>query len=112
MPLISRTILEALSIASLLAVIDLFVSLIFFFINPSILVLATAGSYLILEFGVMLILGACLMSRSPLDDDKRLDDSGNPVPAWKWALRGKMILLSSVFALLFGLAFAFIDSLS
>ena len=86
MPLISRTILVALTIASVLAVINLFVAFVFFLVNPAILVLSSAASYMILEFGVMLILGSCMMARQPLDDKKRLDKDGNPVSAWKWAL--------------------------
>ncbi|MCK5152195.1 MAG: hypothetical protein KAQ65_10150 [Candidatus Thorarchaeota archaeon] len=108
MPLISRTIIESLAIASILAVISLFVAFIFYLGNQTILVLPSAASYMILEFGVMLILGSCLMARQPLDDDKRLDKDGNPVTAWKWAIRGRMVLVSSVFVLFLGIVLAFL----
>ena len=111
MPLISRTVIEALAIASLFAIVDLFIAFIFFLFNPTILVLASAASYLILEFGVLLILGSCMMSRSPLDEEKRYDESGNPVSSWKWAQRGKMILLSSFFMLLLGIVLAVLGGL-
>ncbi len=112
MPLISRTLLEALSIACLLSVIDIFVAFILVLFNPNILVLSTAGSYLILEFGIFLILGSCMMSRSPLDDEKRYDSDGKPSLAWKWAQRGKMFLVSSVFILLIGVFLSIIDFLT
>ncbi len=111
MPLISRTIIESLAIASMLVVIDLFVAFIFFLVNPAILVLPSAASYMILEFGVMLILGSCMMARQPLDDDKRLDKDGNQVLAWKWALKGKKVLISSVFVLLLGIVLGFLGGI-
>ncbi len=111
MPLISRTIIEALAIASIFAVIDLFLAFVFYLVNPAILVLPTAASYMILEFGVMLILGSCMMARQPLDDDKRLDKDGNPVSAWKWALKGRMVLISSVFVLIQGIAIGFLGGI-
>ena len=61
----------------------------------------TAANLMIPEFGVMLILGACLMSRQPLDDEKRYDADGNPTKSWRFALLGKNILLASFFLLAF-----------
>jgi hypothetical protein len=68
----------------------------------------TAATPCILEFGVLLVLGACMMSRQPLDDDKRYDDDGNPTKTWYYALIGQKVILISLFLLPYlGLFWAF-----
>jgi hypothetical protein len=62
----------------------------------------TAANFMVPEFGLMLVIGSCLMSRQPLEDQKRFDADGNPVQSWRAALLGKKILLASVFLLAFG----------
>ncbi|MFW9909357.1 MAG: hypothetical protein ACFFEF_12345 [Candidatus Thorarchaeota archaeon] len=111
MPALNASIMEPLVISSILVVITLLISFLVFLTNASILMLATAASYLLFEFGVMLILGACLMSRQPLDDKKRYDEEGKPVSSWKWTLRGKKILFSSLFVLLFAILFSILEGL-
>ncbi|MDF1539892.1 MAG: hypothetical protein P1Q69_13420 [Candidatus Thorarchaeota archaeon] len=98
-----RDILEALTLSSIIAVIDISIGLLFFLLNNEISVFYTAANFMILEFGALLILGGCLMARQPLEDEKRYDDSGQPVTTWKYALIGKKLLITSLFVVLLGL---------
>lgn len=99
----SRTKLfrETWIIASLLAFINAIIALLIHVITVSNFDFFTAANLMIPEFGVMLLLGACLMSRQPLDDEKRLDADGNPTKSWRYSLLGKKILLASIFLLAF-----------
>ena len=103
MPIDIRSVLQPLSIASGIAMIDVIIAMIITIADPNISLFMTASVYLILEFGVMLILGACFMSRQPLEDDKRFDKQGAPVRSWIWAMRGKKVLISSLFVLMFAI---------
>jgi len=108
LPIHIRSVLEPLSVASIIAIIDLFIAMLLTIVDPTVSLFLTASAYLFLEFGVMLILGACFMSRQPLDVDKRFDKEGLPVRSWIWAIRGKKVLVASVFVLMFAF---FISSL-
>ena len=101
MPIVLRSFLEPLGIAVAIVMIDVIIAMIFAIVDPTVSIFLTIPVYLILEFGVMLILGACLMVRQPLEDDKRFDKQGAPVRSWIWAMRGKRILTASVFVLIF-----------
>jgi hypothetical protein len=103
-----KFVFEPLAIASLIAVIDVIVGLVVFLIAPAVSLFIIAGNLLIVEFGVMLITGGCMMSRQPLEDEKRFDEQNQPVLAWRMALLGKKILTSSVFVLVLSLLFSFI----
>jgi len=61
----------------------------------------TVSNLMIPEFGVMLIIGASLLSRQPLDDAKRYDSEGIPTKSWRYAQIGKKIILASFFLLAF-----------
>ncbi len=98
---ISRLLLETWIISSMLAFINAILALIIHMATGTNFDFFTAANLMIPEFGLMLILGACLMSRQPLDDDKRYDSSGNPTRSWRYALLGKKILLASIFLLAF-----------
>lgn len=101
MPIAIRSILEPLGIAIAIAMIDVIVAMIIAITDPTVSLFLTTSVYLILEFGAMLILGACFMGRQPLEDDKRFDKHGVPVRSWIWAMRGKKVLISSIFVLMF-----------
>ena len=101
MPIDIRGILEPLGIAVAIVMIDVIIAMVFAIVDPTVSVFLTVPVYLILEFGAMLILGACFMVRQPLEDDKRFDKQGTPVRSWIWAIRGKKILIASVFVLIF-----------
>ncbi|MGV9103770.1 MAG: hypothetical protein ACOC38_04215 [Promethearchaeia archaeon] len=61
------------------------------------------SNLLLLEFGVMLVVGGCLMGRQPLREEDRYDSEGKPVDSWSRALTGKKALIASLFiALLAG----------
>ncbi|MFX1560826.1 MAG: hypothetical protein ACFFBL_09575 [Promethearchaeota archaeon] len=97
-----------LEVASIIMIFDLIIAMIIAITDPTVSVLLTASGYLFLEFGLMLILGACFMARQPLDVNKRYDKEGQPVRTWVWAMRGKKIFIASVFVLMFAV---FISSL-
>lgn len=108
MPIAIRTVLEPLGVASIIAIINLFIAMIITIVDPTVSLFMSASAYLFLEFGVMLILGACFMARQPLEVDKRYDKEGLPVRSWIWAMRGKKVLVVSIFVLMFAF---FISSL-
>ena len=97
----SKLLLETWIIASLLAFINAIVALVIHISTATVFDFFTAANLMIPEFGIMLILGACLMSRQPLDDEKRFDADGNQTKSWRYALIGKKILLTAVFLLAF-----------
>lgn len=97
----SKLLLETWIIASLLAFINVIIALTIHIFTVTTFDFFTAANLMIPEFGVMLIVGACLMSRQPLDDEKRHDADGNPTKSWRYALLGKKILLTSVLLLAF-----------
>ena len=101
MPISFQSILEPLIIASTIAMIDVIVAMIITIADPTASLFLTASAYLILEFGVMLILGTCFMARQPLEVDKRYDEQGIPVRSWIWAMRGKKVIFASIFVLMF-----------
>jgi hypothetical protein len=83
-------------------------SLVYHFARATSYTFFTAATPCILMFGVFLIIGACLMSRQPLEDDKRYDEEGKPTKTWYYALLGQKILLISLFMLVYvGLFWAF-----
>jgi len=88
-------------IASLLAFINIIIALVIHIATSTNFDFFTAANLMIPEFGVMLIIGACLMARQPLEDEKRYDEEGNPTTSWRFAIIGKKILLASVFLLAF-----------
>ena len=102
---LQREILESLTYSSFLAVIDIAIGFILFLLNNEVSVFYTTANFLILEFGVFLILGGCLLSRQPLEDEKRYNETGEPVTTWKLAMIGKKLLISSVFLILLAMLF-------
>lgn len=97
----SKLLIETWIIASLLAFINAIVALTIHISTATVFDFFTAANFMIPEFGIILILGSCLMSRQPLDDEKRFDADGNPTRSWRYAILGKKILLTSVFLLAF-----------
>lgn len=94
-------LIETWITASVLAFINLIIALTIHISTATNFDFFTAANFMIPEFGVMIILGACLMSRQPLDDEKRYDTEGNPTKSWQYALYGKKIFIVSVFLLAF-----------
>jgi hypothetical protein len=97
----SKTLLETWIIVSLLAFTNIIIALTIHIITATPFDFFTAANLMVPEFGTMLLLGACLMSRQPLDDEKRFDEEGNPTRSWRYALLGKRVFLASFFLLAF-----------
>ncbi len=97
----SKLLFQTWFIASFFAFINIIVALVIHITTATNFDFYTAANLMIPEFGVMLIVGACLMSRQPIDDEKRHDADGNPTKSWQFALLGKKILLAAVFLLVF-----------
>ena len=97
----SKLLIETWILASLLALINVIIALTIHIATVTNFDFFTAANIMIPEFGVMLIVGACLMGRQPLDNEKRYDAEGNPTKSWRFALIGKKILITSVFLLAF-----------
>jgi len=91
-------------------VIDLLFGLILLFGFPGASLFVLVSNVLVIEFGAMLILGGCLMARQPLVDELRYDNAGKPTKAWRLAVQGRQILLSSIFVLLFALLFVLVEN--
>ncbi len=93
----SKLLLDTWLITTLLALFNILITLIFHIFTASSFDFYTATIPCILEFGLLLLVGACLMSRQPLDDDKRYDEEGNATKSWEYTLFGQKALLMSVF---------------
>jgi len=92
-------ILEAMTLASVLAVLDILFALLLLAAFGNVSIFYTASNFLFTECAGMLIIGGCLMAREPLEDSKRYDDNDNPVMSWRAALMGKKLLGASFFVL-------------
>ena len=99
---VRKGLLEALAYASLILVLDIFVALLSFFVNPAVWVLYSASNFVIVEFAILLIIGGCLAAREPLDDEKKTDEYGKPTESWKAAMLGKKMLVTALILLLYG----------
>jgi hypothetical protein len=64
-------------------------------------VLMVASNLLFFEFGVMLVVGGCLMARQPLKDNKTRDEDGSSPQTLRLHQRGMQILLMAVFTMTF-----------
>ena len=98
---LSKLLFETWIIASFLAFLNIIVALVIHMSTATNFDFFTASNLMIPEFGGMLIVGACMMSRQPLEDEKRYDADGNPTKSWQFALLGKKILLAAIFLLAF-----------
>ena len=101
----SRFLFEIMAIAVIFAVIDILIAFLTLVVLGDVSVFYIVSNLLFLEFAVMLVVGGCLMARQPLEDDKRYDDDGNPVTAWRVALLGRKILGASVFTIILSILF-------
>lgn len=109
MSLSIQSILKPFVIACIIVLFNLLLVTIIVFLDPAVSLLLTTSAYLFLEFGIMLILGACLMSRQPLEADKRFDEKGLPVRTWVWAMHGRKVLVASFFVLVFAILISGLD---
>lgn len=89
-------IIKAMTISSLIAVIDIIIELTLSALTLTAFSFFNVATSLIPEFGVLLLVGSCLMARDPLEDEKRYNEDGTPVRAWKYTLIGREVLLVAV----------------
>ena len=87
--------------ASLIATALMAVNLLVGFVS------SVAGGGAFLEFGLLLITGACLMSRQPLEDKDRYTDDGSYSKVWKMALLGRKLLIAALVLFVYFIAFSF-----
>ncbi len=92
-------ILGTMTLASVLAGLDILLAFLLLVAFGNVSIFYTASNFLFAEFAGMLIIGGCLMARQPLEDSKRYDDTGNPVKSWRGALMGRKLLGASLFVL-------------
>jgi len=97
----TKLLFDTWLMVSVLAFINVIIALVIHIATGTNFDFFTAANLMIPEFGVMLIVGACLMSRQPLEDEKRYDADGSPTKSWQFALHGRKILLASIFLLAF-----------
>jgi len=99
-----KEIERALLIATALMSIDLLISFIPLLILQTMLVSTIATGSAFLEFGLLLIIGSCLMSRQPLENKDRYNDDGSLTKTWRMALLGQRLLVAALFLLLYLIA--------
>ena len=106
-----RFIAEVMAITAFIIVINLVGVFIFAVFNQSAFSLTLVSNLLFFELAFLFVVGGCLMSRQPLDEEKRYDENDNPVITWKLAIWGKRIIMIAVLLLVFTIAFALSDIL-
>ena len=62
-----------------------------------------AGTGALIELGLMMIVGGCLMSRQPLQESGRYNADGTATNAWKMAVIGRRLLFGAVILLLYSM---------
>ncbi|MGY5881159.1 MAG: hypothetical protein RTV31_12965 [Candidatus Thorarchaeota archaeon] len=98
---------QASLIATALMAVNLLVGFVTALITQTILISSVAGGGAFLEFGLLLITGACLMSRQPLEDKDRYTDDGSYSKVWKMALLGRKLLIAALVLFVYFIAFSF-----
>ncbi|TFG28110.1 hypothetical protein EU528_11735 [Candidatus Thorarchaeota archaeon] len=99
-----KEIERALLLATILMFMNLIIGFISLLILQTVLVSTIAGGGAFLEFGILLIVGSCLMSRQPLDDKDRYNDDGSHTKMWRFALIGQRLLFAALFLFLYFIA--------
>ncbi|TFH00161.1 hypothetical protein E4H12_00140 [Candidatus Thorarchaeota archaeon] len=95
---------RALLLATALMSVNLFIGFISLLILQTVLVSTIAGGGAFLEFGFLLIIGSCLMSRQPLENKDRYNEDGTLTKAWRFALFGQRLMFAALFLFLYFVA--------
>lgn len=98
---------QASLIATAFMAVNLLVGFVTALITQTILISSVVSGGAFLEFGLLLITGACLMSRQPLEDKDRYTDDGSYSKAWKIALLGRKLLIAALVLFVYFIAFSF-----
>lgn len=72
------------------------------------LIAYAAGTGALIELGLMLIVGGCLMSRQPLQESGRYNEDGTHTSSWRMAIIGRRLLISAVILLLYSMVLGLI----
>ena len=98
-----RVLFEFMALASIIVVLDMIVgAMVVVIIHQSLFLLVS--NLLLVEFALLLILGACMMSRQPMHEETQEQPSKSQMT---YEL-GKKLLGAAIFAFVFSLLFAFI----
>lgn len=108
---LSRIATESTIFTSFLVVIDIILTLIISITTQFPFSIFWVATLMIPEFGVMFILGGCLMARQPLKDEDRFDKEGTMVRSWRYTIIGKKLLFSAFLLFIFAALFTFIGVL-
>lgn len=101
---ISRGFLvESLTVASWIIIMDFLVAITLLFIVGAYNIFFWVSTFMFFEFGMLLIVGSCFLSRQPLKDSKRFNENGDATFSWRLALIGKKLLCASIFLLVLSL---------
>jgi 1,4-dihydroxy-2-naphthoate octaprenyltransferase len=84
-------------VATGLMIVNLFIGFIITIMTAILSTASTSASIAFLEIGCFLIFGGCMMSRQPLKDEDRFDETGQPTSAWRTARFGRQMLFAAVF---------------
>jgi hypothetical protein len=101
-----RDLERALLLATALMSLNLLIGFISTLLTQITLMSIVAQGSAFLEFGLLLVLGSCLMSRQPLDNKDRYNDDGSHTTSWRITLIGRQMLLAAVFLFLYFVAFS------
>lgn len=101
-------VMKGIGLATLLMSLILIVGLIGSVIGEISVFRFAVEAFTFLLTGLLLLVGACMFARQPLDDSKRYDDEGRPTSSWRMALLGFRLMVASVFLFLYGFLFTLI----
>lgn len=93
-------LIESLTIASWAVVLDFIIGILLMLVIGAYNIFHWVSSIMFLEFGMLLLVGSCFMSRQPLEDSKRFDENGEATTSWRIAIVGQKVFGTSLFVLL------------
>ncbi|MFW9957118.1 MAG: hypothetical protein ACFFCT_03515 [Candidatus Odinarchaeota archaeon] len=105
-----RDIERALLLASALMSMNLLIGFVSTLVVQTTLMSIVAQGIAFLEFGLLLVMGSCLMSRQPIENKDRYNDDGSHTTSWRIALIGRQMLLAATFLFLYFLILSIISS--
>lgn len=94
---------RAILLASALMSLNLLVGFISSIVSNAILMSTIAAAAAFLEFGILLILGSCLLSRQPLENRDRYNEDGSHTTSYRVSLIGKQMLIAAIFLFLYSI---------
>ncbi|MEM4734357.1 MAG: hypothetical protein QXS20_01450 [Candidatus Thorarchaeota archaeon] len=109
-PATNKIVIDSLAISSGLAGVDLVVALLLALSVPTVKALDVASVVMILEFGILLIVGSCMLGTAPLDDQTGTSQSESS-PSDRNLERGKKLFAVALFLLLYALLTGMVGSI-